>query len=460
MQEQPAGKPSNFVLFLLLTFGVLMLHQWYVTSKNPRPDANKPVAGAKDKPGKAEKPAADKPKPDAKAEQEAEKPKADKPEAEKSDKPVAESEAEDEPGSEPGEEQADESPADQGAEPKTTEPQQWYTIGSADPADPYRMLVTLTPRGAAVTRIELNSARYPQLADDDGYLGPPGYLAYTGGYLGRVAMDEGKKGRGCKVEVVVRGTPAQRAGLKPGDVITQVDGKDIRGAEDLHKILAKRKPGRKVQLSVLRDGKELSAPLSATLTRPPMEVVRPENGDPLSFLMTLSRIDKQRLPDMDVDPNQPKDERPFYVDKELKGLNLRQGTWEVAEHTADRVEFRCKLPRWGLEVVKTYRLEPIPNDKQADRDYPAYNLILDVSVRLLPDAKKARNVAYQLDGPTGLPIEGWWYASKVARCGGAGLRDLIISRNRETPGMVGCTTIASDKVQDYLLRGTAGQEIT
>ena len=63
----------------------------------------------------------------------------------------------------------DEPPAIVAAQPEISE--QWLTLGSADPASPYRMLVTLTNRGAAVARIELNSPRFRNLEDQTGYLG-------------------------------------------------------------------------------------------------------------------------------------------------------------------------------------------------------------------------------------------------------------------------------------------------
>jgi YidC/Oxa1 family membrane protein insertase len=442
MQQQTSGKPSNFILFMVLTFAVVMVHSWIFNKpRGAAPPPEKPGAVAKAEPGKAaEKPAPDKEKEGGKAEK-----------AEKPTKPQPLEEPKE--GKEEGPEaEPEEPPAGQGPMPKAIEPQQWFTLGSADPDDPYRMLVTVTDRGAAVARIELNSPRYRTLMDDDGY------LAYAGGYLGRVALDDGKHGQGCRVEVVGAGTPAAKAGLKPGDLITKVDDRDVTCAKDLYDAVAKKRPGHPIRLVILRGDKELT--LEPKLTRPPMEVIRPEGDDPLSFLMTLSRIDKRRLAEPNVDPDQAKDKRPECVDQELKSLNLRSGTWEVVSHSQEKVEFRSKLGGWGLELVKTYRLEPIPKEKQDDPDYPAYNLLMDVKIRLADGAKKARRVAYQLDGPTGLPIEGWWFANKVGRAWSAGLRDVVVSFNSQTPSMVGCMTIADDKVQQSVWHGGPQESLT
>lgn len=129
MQEQPAGKPSNFVMFLLLTFAVLMLHRWYVTTfVQPPAQAKAPVAGAKAEPERAQKPVPDKPKGDEpEAEQEAEKPTADEPEAQKPVEPKAEEEAEEEP--------QDQTPAAEGPMPRRP-PDPHNTSRSARPTRP------------------------------------------------------------------------------------------------------------------------------------------------------------------------------------------------------------------------------------------------------------------------------------------------------------------------------------
>lgn len=50
-------------------------------------------------------------------------------------------------------------------------------------------------------------------------------------------------------------SPAAKAGLKSGDIITKVDGKDIKDARDLARTIAGKAPGQKVTLSVVRGGK-------------------------------------------------------------------------------------------------------------------------------------------------------------------------------------------------------------
>jgi S1-C subfamily serine protease len=60
------------------------------------------------------------------------------------------------------------------------------------------------------------------------------------------------------------GSPAAAAGLKEGDVITQIGDDKIATVYDLTDFLKKAKPGEKVKITVLRDGKTVDA--EATLT--------------------------------------------------------------------------------------------------------------------------------------------------------------------------------------------------
>jgi len=190
----------RFILFLVLSFAILMGY-WGLMQKLHPPKPRKPLAN---------KPAVEKiddkqksPPVDSKKQlDKAPKKSADAPKKTASEiKPVT--------------------------EPKVS--RQWVTLGSADHRDPYRMLVTLTNKGAAVARIELNNPRYCDV--DERY-----------GYLGQVIMEPGDRTEGCLVQVVGHGTPAAEAGLRPGDIIKALGEKPVADPASLEEALEKTRP--------------------------------------------------------------------------------------------------------------------------------------------------------------------------------------------------------------------------
>jgi serine protease Do len=60
---------------------------------------------------------------------------------------------------------------------------------------------------------------------------------------------------GALVAQVVPGSPAEKAGIKAGDVILKFNGKDVTGAAELKNIVGQEKPGTVVKLTVFRDKK-------------------------------------------------------------------------------------------------------------------------------------------------------------------------------------------------------------
>jgi serine protease Do len=64
---------------------------------------------------------------------------------------------------------------------------------------------------------------------------------------------------GVLVQEVQPGGPADKAGLKPGDIITTIDGRMVKDGDDLVNEIASRKPGSTVRLGFLRDGKQSDA---------------------------------------------------------------------------------------------------------------------------------------------------------------------------------------------------------
>ncbi len=72
--------------------------------------------------------------------------------------------------------------------------------------------------------------------------------------------------RGAVVTRVASDSPAARAGLRPGDVITALGGQRVADARDLRSIESRSRTGATLALDVVRDGRKLA--LSATLTAP------------------------------------------------------------------------------------------------------------------------------------------------------------------------------------------------
>ena len=60
---------------------------------------------------------------------------------------------------------------------------------------------------------------------------------------------------GALVAQVIPGSPAEKAGIKAGDVISKFNGKEVTGAAELKNIVGEQKPGTTVKLTVFRDKK-------------------------------------------------------------------------------------------------------------------------------------------------------------------------------------------------------------
>ena len=67
--------------------------------------------------------------------------------------------------------------------------------------------------------------------------------------------------RGALTASVTDGSPGEKAGLQPGDVIRSVDGRAVDQSSDLPPIIGAMAPGTRVELGVIRDGKTLAVPV-------------------------------------------------------------------------------------------------------------------------------------------------------------------------------------------------------
>jgi YidC/Oxa1 family membrane protein insertase len=338
-------------------------------------------------------------------------------------------------------------------------PLRYLTLGSLEPEGPYRMLVTLSSRGAAIVSIEMSSLRYCDTEQ-------------PGGYLGEIAVDPPVGEDGVRVDVVGPGTPAARAGLLPGDVIKEIADQGVYDLRSMQAILSRCRPGQTVSIRVRRGDKDVV--LDATLRRPPLKVIRREAGSPLSFEMALAAVDDMRLADIRAsveermaEAKDPMEKELLYLQwlhSEIPDLGMRSENWHVLADTADprrpetwgesdgnsqadprrSVRFGLYHERLGLVVIKTYKLTEVPPEKRADPDAPTYHF--ELGVEIINVGKDTRKVAYELDGPNGLPTEGAWYARKMSNSWGAvGLRDVAVRLGNGPVQLVACPAIVRDK---------------
>jgi serine protease Do len=89
-------------------------------------------------------------------------------------------------------------------------------------------------------------------------------VRHAGGSMLGVGLDDTEGDlRGAKVRSVEEGSPAEKAGLKEGDVIVRFDGEAVRSASHLARLVGETPAGRSVAIDVSRGG--ATQKLTATL---------------------------------------------------------------------------------------------------------------------------------------------------------------------------------------------------
>jgi serine protease Do len=76
-------------------------------------------------------------------------------------------------------------------------------------------------------------------------------------------------GEGVLVKQVFEGTPAEKAGLKAGDVITHIEGERIKSVSDLRATLREKREAKSVKVDLLRRGSAMSLNVEIEQPKPP-----------------------------------------------------------------------------------------------------------------------------------------------------------------------------------------------
>jgi YidC/Oxa1 family membrane protein insertase len=303
------------------------------------------------------------------------------------------------------------------------------------------MLVTASNVGASIRRAEMASPRYRDQHDWSGYLGE---------------LEAENVANGVRVRVVGAGTPAAKASpraIEPGDVIVAIG--DTESAEALtvdafKAALGATKPRQTLTLHVQK-GDDAPKPLTVRLARRPFAVLRPE----------IENYEMRRLTTPDIEPPAGFVDQPSFLltmsslnGKPLDQANakrfdelLKNGNWELTGSDKNSATFRRTLPELNLEITKRYSLAIVPPEERDNADFAGYHLQLDIEVRNTGEVPQS--LAYQLDGPTGMPLEGWWYAHKISQrwFSAAGLRDVVVRFFDSQELQIDCPEIATGDVE-------------
>src|SRR5258706_2182335 len=101
-----------------------------------------------------------------------------------------------------------------------------------------------------------------------------------------------KKPQGALVAAVEAKSPAEKAGIKTGDIILAVDGRDIEKSIDLPRIIGESRPGTEVKLKIWRQGdtKQLSASLGEAPAEKVAKAEAPAKSTPSKLCVAVAPL--------------------------------------------------------------------------------------------------------------------------------------------------------------------------
>lgn len=151
-----------------------------------------------------------------------------------------------------------------------------------------------------------------------------------------------QNGKGAVVMKVMDDSAAAKAGLKADDIIIEVQGASVATANDLMNRVAQYKPGSKIELVILRDGKRKT--IIVTLDTRPQEVAQAIDGVP-----------------------KPSGPLGISVETMTRALAKEMGYEGLAGVIVDEVEAGSLAEEYGLEpemLITEVNREPVRNVKQ------------------------------------------------------------------------------------------------
>ncbi|MDQ6420353.1 S41 family peptidase [Paenibacillus sp. LHD-117] len=200
-------------------------------------------------------------------------------------------------------------------------------------------------QGAATGMVEALEDPYSHyLAGDKGEEYTQSYEGQFYGIGAEMKQEDGK----VMISVIIKDTPAERAGLQPGDVIIAVDGKDVTGKtlQDLLGIV-RGDEGTTIKIRVHRAAEQ--EPLEFTMKRAaiPVHTVTSERLEGGIGLITISRFAEETAKEFKAELEKLK------ADGELKGLllDLRSNPGGLLQPTTEIASILIPKDKKILDIV-------------------------------------------------------------------------------------------------------------
>lgn len=128
-------------------------------------------------------------------------------------------------------------------------------VNGKDAKDNKDVHVNVTTTTGARTRIVTAPGQAMSWSFDDGHMS----LYEEDANRAMLGVTTEGDDKGAEIITVNKESGAEKAGLKKGDVITRIGSEDVEGPGDVTKAIRNHKPGDKVEITYLRDGKEQKA---------------------------------------------------------------------------------------------------------------------------------------------------------------------------------------------------------
>jgi C-terminal processing protease CtpA/Prc len=223
-----------------------------------------------------------------------------------------------------------------------------------------------TARGDAETaRQELDTMRAQmrelsrKMADVSAKLGDIGPRAYAYRYLGNpdrgmigvVFSDDDSTGaKGLRVDAVTPGGPADKSGIRHGDVIMAIDGKSVANGNriELPDNFQNLKIGQNIALSVLRDGKKNEIAVKAE-RREPYNFGEAFSGMDADDMHELAELGKHGVLPPDFDKRVNAQVQRAVSQAERVAERASERAQEQVRRALEHVSF--STPWWGLNLV-------------------------------------------------------------------------------------------------------------